>query len=396
VDSEIHNWHILLIFAFGFPLAGLFGYLSQRIGLTSILGYLFAGYLIGPFSPGFVADHAVSEQLAEIGVVLMMFGVGLHFQWQDLRKVYWIALPGAFFQTLISTFCGAIFAHYLGWNWSAGVVLGFAVGVASTVVLVRLLTENHLLGTPQGHISVGWLLAEDMITVLVFILLPVLQITVSENSFPVRELMYAFLLSLFKCAILIGFLWIIGRKVVNFLLVRLTREGSDELLTLSVLGLMFVISFLSVSAFGTSLALGAFLSGMVVGQTTYGAQVFKNTASLRHVFAVTFFLSVGMLFNPMSIVADPILFVGVMGIVLILKPMVAFLLSMVLGQSKIISMTIAVALAQIGEFSFILAEEASRLHVLPDLGYDIIIAAAFVSIALNGILYRKSIRLAEA
>ena len=377
---ESFQFNIVLIFTVGFSLASLLGYLANRIHLTAILGYLLAGYLIGPYSPGFVADHNVAEQLAEIGVIFMMFGVGLQFKWQDLKKVNKIAIPGAIFQTGLSTLIGTLFAVFLGWTWQAGVVLGFSIGVASTMVLVRLLTDNNLLKTPQGHIALGWLIVEDIITVLVLLSLPIL--TGSDIS-------YSIFISILKFCVLILVLHFAGMRFVRFILAKAHSAKSEELFILTVLAIMFVIAIGSVMLFGTSIALGAFLAGMMIAQTDFGEYIFKNTSSLRYAFVVTFFLSVGMLFNPLAILENFQLFVGVIAIIFIVKPLAAFVVASSLGESRKTALIVSIALAQVGEFSFILAEEASRLKILPDAGYDVIVAAAFLSISLNGLICQQ-------
>lgn len=383
------NLQIVLILAVGFAYASILGYLTYRARLSPILGYLIAGYLIGPYSPGFEADLEISEQLAEIGVILMMFGVGLHFKLQDLINVKYIAIPGAIGQTAIATIAGAALIYYeMGWTIEAGIVLGLAIGVASTVVLIRVLTDNALLHTPQGHISMGWLIVEDLITVFALLLIPTLAISKETGLISLTALAGTITLIVIKFIFLLLIMFTLGRRIVVYVLAKITQTQSHELFTLTLLALTFVIATGSSVIFGVSIALGAFIAGMVIGQTDVHRKAAHTTMPLRDAFAVIFFLSVGMLFNPMAIFRNYLLFFGILAIILILKPLTAFLIALLLRQSFKTAVIVALALAQIGEFSFILCEEATRLKIMPDLGYDIIVACAIVSIAINPILFK--------
>lgn len=384
-----YNLQIVWILTVGFGLASLFGYLTQRLKLPSILGYLLAGYLIGPFSPGFVADSAVAEQLAEIGVILMLFGVGLHFKLEDLFNVRNVAIPGAVGQTIASAFVAATFIYYLGWPLEAGMILGLAISVASTVVLVRVLSDFHLLDTPQGHIAMGWLIVEDILTVIVLLLLPMLATFFigNEAASPlavIGSIFWAFA----KFAILAFILFRWGHQIVDTILTSVARLRSHELFTLTILALTFIIAVGSTFLFGTSIALGAFLAGMMIGKSEVRHQAAANSLPLKDAFAVIFFLSVGMLFNPIAISTNLTLFIGILAIILFIKPFVALMIVLGLGYSLKIALTVGFALAQIGEFSFILAESAMNLKLLPDEGYDILVACAFISISLNPLLFR--------
>lgn len=382
------NLKIVLILAVGFALASLFGYFSLKLKLSSILGYLLAGYVIGPFSPGFTADIEVAEQLAEIGVVLMMFSVGLHFHWKDLLNVRNIAIPGALGQTCVATLVGALLIRAMGWSWEAGIVFGLAIGVASTVVLVRVLTDHHLLHTPNGHISVGWLIVEDIITVFALLLLPVMESSIKGETLSFSIIFFDVALVVFKFLALILIMFTAGSKIVEYVLRKILSIHSEELFTITVLGLTFVIATGSTLLFGTSIALGAFVAGLVIGQTGARHLITKTTTPLRDVFVVIFFLSVGMLFNPSGIFNQFWFFLAVLGIVLVIKPLAAFLIVRVLKKPYSTAFIVAFALAQIGEFSFILAEEASRMDILPDAAYDVIIACAMVSISINPLFFR--------
>lgn len=386
--AEDYNIKIALLLAVGLTYAFILGYLAHRIKLSPIIGYLLAGYMIGPYSPGFVANLAVSEQLAEIGVILMMFGVGLHFKWQELIKVKNIAVPGAIAQTLVAGLCGMFFVYSLGWTIEAGLVIGLSIGVASTVVMVRVLQDNHLLSTPQGHIAVGWLIVEDLITVVALLLLPPLASSLHGESVSFFEIASTAAFAILKCVVLVALMFLFGFRVVSFIFLKIARTRSQELFILTILALTFVIAIGSALLFGTSIALGAFIAGMVIGQTEVRHQASASSLPIKDTFAVIFFLSVGMLFNPFAIVAHFPFFIGILAIILLVKPLVAFLLVRFMKYPIKTAVIVAIALAQIGEFSFILSEEAMRLNILSDEGFDIIVACALISIALNNLLFR--------
>lgn len=380
---ESHNIQIVLIFTFGLALATIFGYITQKIKLSPIVGYLLAGYLIGPYSPGFVADKQITEQLAEIGVILMMFGVGLHFNWQDLSNVKRIAIPGAVIQTLVATVSCAFFVQHMGWALEAGIVLGLAIGVASTVVLIRVLTDNDLLDTQQGHISIGWLIVEDILTVVVLILIPPFAEAMKGGTFSAATMGMSIGTAAVKILLLGLLMFTLGGKFVRYALIKIAQTRSHELFTLAILSLTFVIATGSAALFGTSLALGAFIAGMVIGRSSVKHQALVQSLPMKDAFSAIFFLTVGMLFNPGAIAANPIIFFGVLAIILIIKPLAALLISLVLRYPLKVGLTVAVALAQIGEFSFILTEQAMKYDIFPDDGFDIIVACAIASIAIN-------------
>lgn len=382
------NLKIVAILTIGFGFASFFAYVAQVLKLPSILGYLLAGFLIGPYSPGFVADIAVSEQLAEIGVILMLFGVGLHFKLQDLINVKNIAIVGATGQTLIATLLTAFFFHEMGWPITAGLIMGISIGVASTVVLVRMLSDNHLLNTPEGHIAIGWLVVEDIFTVIVLILLPTLAAFYSGAAISVPVILGAMIFALVKFVVLILFMFTLGHKVISYILTPVARLRSHELFTITVLALVFLIAAGASVIFGTSIALGAFIAGMAVGRTSSRHQAAANALPLKDIFSIIFFLSVGMLFNPEAIAHNFTLFMGTLGVILIVKPLVAYLITLALGYPLKVALTLAISLSQIGEFSFILAEEALKWHLLPEDGYDVLVACALVSISLNPLLFQ--------
>jgi len=388
VEAEHVELQIVFILTFGFALAGIFGYLAHRIKLSPLLGYLLAGYLIGPYSPGYVADIKISEQLAEIGVVLMMFGVGLHFRIEDLLNVKKIAIPGAIGLSLIATFFGALIVYSLGWSIEASMVLGLSLGVSSTVILVRMLGENNLLHTTQGHIAIGWTLVEDLITIIVLLLVPLIAASAFKDSLSFFEIMAAFLTVMAKFALLAIFMFTIGQKIVSYIISNIVLTRSHELFTVVILAVTFVIATGSSVLFGTSIALGSFIAGMVMGQTRVKHQISANALPLKDAFLVMFFLSMGMLFDVKAIYNNFYFFVGLLLVILIVKPLAAYGIARFLKYSSETAIILAIALAQIGEFSFILVEEASKLKIIPEAGYDIIVACAIVSITLNPFLFK--------
>lgn len=385
--SDEINLKIVLILTFGFAYASIFGYIAQRVKASPILGYLVAGYLIGPYSPGYIADVHLAEQLAEIGVILMMFGVGLHFKWQDLFNTRRIAIPGAIGQTLISTIIGAIVIYQLGWSIESGIIVGIAVGVASTVVLMRMLSDNNLMHTSQGHIALGWLIVEDIITIIALLLIPSLTELKGGGALPMVNIGLAFGGAVLKFALLAIFMFTVGQKLTSYVLSKIMVTNSHELFTLTVLAITFVIAAVSALLIGTSIVLGAFIAGMVMGRTRMRHQVESNAMPLKDTFVVIFFLSIGMLFNPYAIVEHYVLFISILAIIFIVKPLSAFLITKALKYPFATAMTVSIGLAQIGEFSFILSEQAMKVDLLPDEGYDLIIACSLVSIAVNPFLF---------
>jgi CPA2 family monovalent cation:H+ antiporter-2 len=388
MDLVAYNLKIVLILAVGFGCASLLGYAAYRARLSPVLGYLLAGYIIGPYSPGFVADKHIAEQLAEIGVVLMMFGVGMHFKWQELSNVKRIAIPGAIAQTLATCIASAALLHYFGWDWTAGLIVGMAIGVASTAVLVRVLADNSLLNKASGHIAVGWLIVEDIFTVAALILLPTIAAIANGEAVSLQSIGGAIVWMLIKFFILIAVMFTVGRKAVTFILFHIARTRSHELFTLTVLALIFAIATGSTLIFGASIALGAFIAGMVVGQTDVRQQASANSLPIQDAFVVLFFISIGMLFNPLAIVEHFALFLGILFIILVVKPIIAFIMVVAFKYRFRVALTVAFGLAQIGEFSFILAEQADHFNILPDEAYDIIIACALISISLNALLFK--------
>lgn len=380
-----HHAQIVIILTVGFAAASLLGFIAERFKMPSMLGFLMAGFLIGPYSPGFVADLKLAEQLAEIGVILMLFGVGLHFKLEDLSKFKKIAIPGALVQTIVAASVTTFALMHFGWSVAASSIMGFSVGVASTVVLVRMLSDFKLLTTPQGHIAVAWLIVEDIMTVAILVLLPLFS---TNTTLPTMDVLTSIAWLLLRFTTLALIIFTFGHKVVDYLLTQVARLRSHELLTLSVLATTFLIATASAYFFGASIALGAFLAGMTIGKCEVKHQAAANALPLKDVFSSLFFLTVGMLFNPTVIVTEPLLFLGILAVILLIKPITAFLLVLGFNYPVQSALTIAIALAQIGEFSFILAEQALERDFLPDTGYDILVACAIVSIALNPLLFR--------
>lgn len=379
---------IVIILAVGLAVASLLGYIAQRLKFSPILGFLIAGYLIGPFSPGIVIDLELSEQLAEIGVVLMMFGVGLHFDWKDLAKVKNIAIPGAIIQTLSTTLLGTALFYWIGWRIESGLLMGAAIGVASTVVLVRVLSDNNLLDTLQGHISVGWLIVEDILMVFTLVLLPTVYAIFTGTETEVKEIALSSTLVILKFLLLGILAFTVLTRFVKYVLKHVANTKSDELLTLTILALTFVVATISAVIFGASIALGAFIAGMVINKTESREKALISSLPLKDAFVAFFFLSIGTLFNPMIIVEHFYLFLIVLSIILIAKPLIAFLITYLMRYPVSTSALVAIALGQIGEFSFILSEEATKYDILPDEGYDIIVAGALISLAINPILFK--------
>jgi len=385
----MHEIPLITTIALALSVALLFGLVAKRLGLSPIVGYLIAGVVIGPHTPGVVGDVKLASQLAEIGVILLMFGVGLHFSLKDLLAVRSIAVPGALGQSTAATLACTGLAVAIGWSWQNGLILGVAVSVASTVVLLRALMDHGGVDTPEGHAAVGWLIVEDIITVLVLVLLPPLAASGTGGA----NIWQTMGVAVLKLAVLTAIVMLAGARFVPWLLLRVARLRSRELFTLAVLVMAICVATVSYVAFGASLALGAFLGGMVVGQSKVSDQAAVDVLPMRNVFAILFFVAVGMLFDYHTLLESPELVLGVLAIILIVKPLAALAIVIISGHSLKTALTIAGGLAQIGEFSFILSEMARSLGLLPDKGHNIVIAAAIVSIALNPLIFRRTLAL---
>ncbi|MCB1149041.1 MAG: cation:proton antiporter, partial [Chlamydiia bacterium] len=375
---------VIWLLAIGLGLACIFGYAAHKVKLSPILGYLVAGYLLGPNSPGFVADTQIAEQLASIGVTLLMFAVGLNFNWKDLLAVRKIALPGALTLSAFSIVVGSLYVVYLGETLLSGFVVGVAICVSSTVVIVRVLSDRGILHTPQGHIVVGWTIVEDLISVFGLLILPALV----RSGASADAALYPLVWVLIKIVLLGVLVYVVGERLIEQILKVIARTRSHELFTLVILAVAFFFSFGTSYFFGVSLALGAFIAGTIVGRTEMSHQAAANALPMRDAFAVIFFLSVGMLFSPVAVTHNLSLFIGILVILLLLRPLLAFLIVKIARYPFAVALTVALAIAQIGEYSFILAEEGSNLGILPDNAYDILVACAFITIGLNPILFQ--------
>lgn len=378
-----HDLPLIALIAAGFTAAWVLGLITQKLRLSPIVGYLLAGVAIGPYTPGFAGDAKLAAQLAEVGVILLMFGVGLHFHLKDLLAVRGVALPGAIGQSAVATLLGIAVAVMFGATVKSGAVLGMAMAVASTVVLMRVLMDNKVLDTTAGHVAVGWLIVEDVLTVVVLVLIPALGTAGGGGNIWVT-LGWALL----KLAVLVAVLLWGGGKVIPWVMVQVARVRSRELFTLTVLVMAIAIAAGSAYVFGASMALGAFLAGMVVGQSPVSNQAAADALPLRDAFAVLFFVSVGMLFDPMFVVHHPGMTLACLAIVMIGKPLAALVIVAVIGFPLRTGLTVAVGLAQIGEFSFILADLGDQHGLIGNEGRNVLVACALVSITANPILFR--------
>jgi CPA2 family monovalent cation:H+ antiporter-2 len=372
----------------GLVLAFSFGLVAQRLRLPPLVGYLVAGIAIGPFTPGFVADQAVANQLAEIGVILLMFGVGLHFSLEDLLSVRAIAIPGALAQVLVAAPLGMGVGWWLGWTPAAGLIFGIALSVASTVVLLRLLQERRLLDTERGRITVGWLIVQDIFMILVLVMLPVFADTLKglEQASGQYTLLETIVLTVGKIAAFLIVMLVVGRKVIPWVLHYVAHTGSRELFRLAVLSIALGVAFAAAELFGVSLALGAFFAGMILSESRLSQQAATESLPLRDAFAVLFFVSVGMLFDPHILIEAPLALFATIFIILIAKSAAAYIVVRLFGHGAPTALAISISLAQIGEFSFILANKGVALSLITSEARDLVLAGAIVSILLNPLL----------
>jgi len=373
----MHEIPLITTIALALSAALFFGLIVRRLGLSPIVGYLIAGVLIGPYTPGVVGDAKIASQLAEIGVILLMFGVGLHFSFRDLLAVRSLAIPGALAQSTAATLACMGLAVAIGWSWRSGLILGIAVSVASTVVVLRALLDHGIVETAEGHIAMGWLVVQDIVTVLVLVLVPAVAAAGSAPNIGHTVVVAV-----------VAIMMLAGARFVPWLLLRVARLRSGELFTLAVLVIAICVATVSYVAFGASMALGAFLGGMVVGQSKVSDQAGADILPMRNVFTVLFFVSVGMLFNWRAVIAAPVLLIGVLGIILVVTPLLAFLIVIVSGHAVKTALTLAAGLGQIGEFSFIVAGMAKSLGLMPDSGPNLVVGAAIISISLNPLIFR--------
>jgi monovalent cation:H+ antiporter-2, CPA2 family len=381
----MHELSILLTFTGGLAGALVLGFLARQLKLSPIIGYLLAGVAVGPFTPGFVANRAVAEQFAEIGVILLLFGIGLRFNLRELFAVWRVAIPGALIQSTASTVTTAVLLRLFGWNWSPGLILGVGISVASTVVMAHVLAEHHDLHAPIGHIAIGWTVVEDILTVATLLLLPILFSGGSaENAW------VALGLAALKVVLLIAAIVVFGKWVIPWALERIERTRSRELFTLAVLVLALGVAVGSAQIFGVSMALGAFLAGLAVGRSEFAARAASDAVPMRDAFAVLFFVSVGMLFDPRSLFQAPLVIITVLTVVVVVKPLAALATVRLLGVPLTTAIPVGAAFSQVGEFSFVLASAARQLGLLSDMGWNALVATAVISIAANPFIYRRA------
>jgi CPA2 family monovalent cation:H+ antiporter-2 len=398
-----HDTPLIATIVGGLGLAFAFGTLAQRLRLPPLVGYLLAGVAVGPFTPGFVANQELAGELAELGVILLMFGVGLHFSLDDLLSVRALALPGAVVQIAIATCMGFGLALFMGWSVGAGLVFGLALSVASTVVLLRAIQERHLTDTERGRLAIGWLIVEDLAMVLVLVLLPALaNLFGASGDTPVSDPLAArlglglagvLLLTVVKIAAFVGLMLIVGRRIIPWILHYIAHTGSRELFRLAVLAIALCVAFGAAKLFGVSLALGAFFAGMILSGSPLSQRAAQESLPLRDAFAVLFFVSVGMLFDPGSVLREPWPLAATLFIVIIGKSVAAFVIVVAFRRPPATALVISASLAQIGEFSFILAELGVMLNLLPKEGRDLILAGAIISIVLNPLIFAAVDRL---
>lgn len=388
-----HDTTLIATIVMGLVLAFVGGFIASRLRLPPLVGYLVAGVAVGPFTPGFVGDAGLANQLAEIGVILLMFGVGLHFSLRDLMAVRRIAIPGAIAQITVATLLGAGLAHLWGWTPGAGLVFGLALSVASTVVLLRALEERNMLDSTNGRIAVGWLIVEDLAMVLALVLLPALAGVLggdAGNSKVAADggaIALALLLTLGKVALFLVMILVVGTRAVPWILGRVARTGSRELFTLSVFATALGIAYGSAALFGVSFALGAFFAGVVLSESDFSHQAAADSLPLQDAFAVLFFVSVGMLFDPSILLREPLAVLAVLAVIVVGKSIAAFGIVLGFGYPARTALTVSASLAQIGEFSFILIGLGIVLGVVPPEGRDLILAGALLSITLNPLLF---------
>ncbi len=395
-----HDTPLIATIVVGLCLAFVFGAIAQRIRVSPLVGYLLAGVALGPYTPGFVADQSLASELAEIGVILLMFGVGLHFSLKDLWSVRLIAVPGAVVQIAVATMFGIGLGSWLGWPIGAGITFGLALSVASTVVLLRALQERRILNTERGRIAVGWLIVEDLVMVLTLVLLPALVPILNGSlqdaagsGFEISEIATTLAITIAKVGAFVVVMLVVGRRVIPWILHYIAHSGSRELFRLAVLSIALGCAYGAAQLFGVSFALGAFFAGMILSESALSQQAASETLPLRDAFAVLFFISVGMLFDPVILIRDPLPVLATVAIIVIAKSVAALAIVQLFGRPLGTAATIAVSLAQIGEFSFILASLGVSLGLMPALGRELILAGAIISIVLNPLLFMALDRL---
>jgi CPA2 family monovalent cation:H+ antiporter-2 len=395
-----HDISLVSTIAVGLVYALIGGFIAVRLGLPPLVGYLLAGVAAGPFTPGFVGDTHLAPQLAEIGVMLLMFGVGMHFSLRDLLAVRAVALPGAILQMILATALGAGVCKIWGWSFGAGLVFGLSLSIASTVVLLRALEELKLLHTKAGRIAVGWLIVEDLLTVLVLVLLPVFAEQLGGHGLHDADTAgaqaggvgWSICLTLGKVGAFVAIMLAGGKRVFSWMLLQVSRTNSRELFTLAVTALALGVAYLSAELFGVSFALGAFFAGMVISESDSSHRAAKDLQPLQDAFSVLFFVAIGMLFDPMSLVRHPLQILATVAIIIVGKSLIAFGVAIVFRCPPGTALTVSASLAQIGEFSFILAALGLQLGLLPAEGQHLILAGALISITVNPMIFRFAAR----
>ncbi len=376
----MHDLDLLMTIAGGLGAALILGYFSHRLGLSPIVGYLLAGVVVGPFTPGFVANAEIADQLAEFGVILLMFGVGLHLDVQELMRVRRIAVPGAIIQCAISFSAGLIVAKMFGWDWNASIVFALALSLASTVVVTRVLANANELQTQVGNIAIGWLIVQDVLAVLSLVLLPSFA---GNQPFNLLSVTMALFWAAIKMAVVVVAITLLGGQLIPRILQHVAATKSRELFTLTILVLVLGIALTSARLFGISMALGAFLAGVVVGRSDFSLRAASDALPMQDAFAVLFFVSVGMLFDPIVLVQSKLLLVSTLMIVMIVTPLSCVLIMLVLGQPMRLSLRVATSFTQIGEFSFIIATLARQMDILPAEAMNVLVTVSILSISCS-------------
>ena len=382
-----HQTPLIAMIAAGLMLAYVFGLVAHRLRVQPLVGYLVAGVLVGPYTPGFTADAALAGELAEIGVILLLFGVGLHFSLKDLVSVARIAVPGAIGQIVIVTLMGTGLARVLGWSWQTGLVFGLALSVSSTVVMIRALQDRHILETGRGRIAIGWLVVEDLVMILTLVLLPTAALVTSNDGVPLSRIGFQLLVTLVKVGIFVTVMLVVGRRLIPWLMHYTAHTGSRELFRLAVYAIALGVAFGAAKMFDVSFALGAFFAGMVMGESHLSQQATEEAMPLRDAFAVLFFVSVGMLLNPHVFIEAPLALAATVAIIVAGKAAVAWLIVRAFRRPNATALTVAAGRAQIGEFSFILIALGIDLGLVPPLVRDLILAGAIISIILNPLVF---------
>lgn len=379
---------LLIAIIGGIVLAAILGLLANRLRISPLVGYLIAGIIFGPATPGITADTAIVQELAEIGIILLMFGVGLHFSLKDLMAVKNIAIPGAIVQIAVATLLGLGLSYMMGWSLLTGLVFGLCLSTASTVVLLRALEERNLIESQRGRIAIGWLIVEDLVMVLTLVLLPAIATMYSESEhYSYLDILKQISKTIGLVILFIAIMILIGRRVIPWLLTKSACTGSEELFTLSVLGIALGIALVAVQLFGASFALGAFFAGMVLTESNLSHRAAKNILPLKDAFAVLFFVSVGMLFKPQILLIHPIAVVTTVVIIVLGKSLAAYFIVRLFGRSRRTALTISASLAQIGEFAYILAALGISLKIFPEEAHSLILAGSIISIVLNPFVF---------